>query len=197
MPKQPSAKDDWSAPKDWPAIKTEMRPLSWIKPYEANPRTHPPAQLDLLARSMREDGVTMPILVDEAGIVIAGHGRRLAALQNGYREYPVVIAKGWDENKKRAARIKDNAYGLLSGWDQELIRFEISTLQTMGCDMNLLGFGDAQLVQFTTTPVPPTQFQAVGDDLHVDKQCPRCGFVGAGDWSPKNKAAVSKRSRKK
>lgn len=189
--------EDWSTPKTWPASKVEMRPLSWVKEYESNPRSHPPAQIDLLARSMRDEGVTMPILVDDGGVIIAGHGRRLAALQNGYNEYPVVIARGWSEEKKRAARIKDNSYGLMSGWTQELLRGELIQLKAADYDLTLLGFGDAQLVTFTTMPGPPSQFPAVGADLHVDKQCPKCGYVGSGDWAPKAKKEPKKRSKKK
>lgn len=97
---------------------------------------------------MRDDGVTMPILVDEAGVIIAGHGRRLAAAKNGFEEYPVVIARGWTEERKRAVRLKDNAVALLSGWDHDLIRTELSGLQLVGYDVKLLGFSEASLRQW-------------------------------------------------
>src|SRR5665213_1657614 len=141
-------RENWKSAEGWPASKVELRPLSWITPYENNPRSHPPAQIELIAASMREDGVTSPILTDENGVIIYGHGRRLAALQNGYDEYPVIIAKGWSDDKKRAVRIKDNSYSGLSGWDQELIRGEIAMLKSTGYELTLLGFGDTQLVQF-------------------------------------------------
>jgi hypothetical protein len=195
MPKKPKP-DDWSTPKSWPASKVEMRPLSWIKQYEGNPRTHPPAQIDLLARSMRDDGVTMPILVDEGGIIIAGHGRRLAALQNSYDEFPVVIAYGWSDEKKRAARIKDNSYGLMSGWDKELLRAEIIHLQALDGDLQLLGFGDAELVQFTTLPGPPDQFPAVGD-VNTSYCCPRCGHSWSGDPMAGERKAKNKNAKKR
>ena len=132
----------------WPAANVEMRSLDSIKAYDKNPRTHPPEQIALLAASMRDDGVTMPILVDDAGVIIAGHGRRLGALANGFTEYPVVVAKGWSEEQKRAARIKDNSYGLMSGWDQQLIRTEIGNLKVAGFDVALLGFPETQLRQW-------------------------------------------------
>jgi hypothetical protein len=179
MPKKPKP-DDWVKSETWPASKVEMRPLSWIKEYEANPRSHPPAQIDLLAKSMRDEGVTMPILVDEGGVIIAGHGRRRAAMQNRYDEYPVVIARGWSEDQKRAARIKDNSYGLMSGWTTEFLRSEIQLLNAADYDLKLLGFGEAQLVQFTTLPAPPEQFKNIGE-VSTTFCCPRCKHRWSGN----------------
>lgn len=181
----------------WPKMTRETRPLTKIYPYPKNPRTHPPAQIALLAALLKRHGPDQDIVVDEDGVILKGHGRHQAAIAAGMREFPVTIRHGLDEAAKVELRISDNQTALMSGWDQDLIRSEIAFFKSEGGDVTMLGFGDAQLVQFTTTPTPPTQFQAVGDDLHVDKQCPRCGFVGAGDWSPKKKAAASKRSRKK
>src|SRR6266576_4237804 len=109
----------------WPARKVEMWPLAKLKTYDRNPRTHSNDQVILLAQSMKEDGVTTPILIDEKGVIIAGHGRLLAARRNGFDRYPVVIARGWSEEKKRAVRIKDNQISLLAGWDNELIKMEV------------------------------------------------------------------------
>jgi hypothetical protein len=184
MGKRSVKAEDWSTPKNWPATKIEMRPLSWIREYPGNPRTHPPAQIELLASSMREDGVTAPILVDEGGVILAGHGRRLAALQNGYMEYPVVVARGWSEEKKRAVRIKDNAFALMSGWDQELLRAEIGLLKVDGYELKLLGFGDAQLVNFMTTPGPPGQFPEFGENIPTQFCCPKCAYRWSGNPNP-------------
>jgi ParB-like chromosome segregation protein Spo0J len=130
---------------DWPADRVEKWPLEKIKPYPNNPRTHPPEQIALLAASMMDDGVTMPILVDEQGIIIAGHGRHLAAQQNKFHDYPVVIARGWSETKKRASRVRDNQMGLLSRWDDILLRAEVGELKVEDYDLKLLGFGDGEL----------------------------------------------------
>jgi DNA modification methylase len=133
------------APPDWPASRPELWKLERIQPYPNNPRTHPPEQIEQLARDMKEDGVTMPILVDEAGVIIAGHGRLLAAEHNHFEEYPVVIARGWTETQKKAARIKDNQIGLMSGWDRELIKTNLAELKLEGYDLPLLGFPDSEL----------------------------------------------------
>ena len=184
------------AEESWPAAKVTLWPVEKIIPYEHNPRTHPPAQIDLIAASMKEDGVTAPIMVDEGGIILYGHGRLMAALQNGYKKYPVIVAANLTDVRKRAIRIKDNALALLSGWDNELMKFEIESLTRAGYEMKLLGFGDAQLVNFTTSLKPPGEFGEFGEDIEILHQCPRCGFKGSGDWSPKKKKPDAKKKKK-
>jgi hypothetical protein len=145
--------------KSWPASKVELWPVAKIVPYDSNPRTHSDEQIAFLAKTMKEDGVTQPIIVDEDGIIIAGHGRRLAALKNGFARFPVVIAKGWSDKQKRAVRIKDNSLAALSGWDVDLIRVELNALQISGYDIQQLGFDVAQLSEWSvgvlTTEMPP------------------------------------------
>jgi DNA modification methylase len=134
-----------SPPPDWPATRPEMWALDRIKPYERNPRVHSPEMVAALAADMVSDGVTMPILVDEAGVIIAGHARRAAAELNRFAQYPVVIANGWTEEQKRSARIRDNTRALQSTWSPELIQLEIADLKLAGYDLPLLGFPESQL----------------------------------------------------
>jgi DNA modification methylase len=129
----------------WPASKVELWSIDKIHPFDKNPKVHSQAQIELIASSMRDDGVTAPILVDEAGVIIYGHGRRLGALQNGFKKYPVVIAKGWSDDKKAAVRIKDNSLAELAKWDQPLLQASLGDLQRSGFDMPLLGFPEVQL----------------------------------------------------
>jgi len=86
----------------WPADHVKRWPLARLVPFARNARTHSAAQIDQIAASMREWGWTNPILVDEAGTIIAGHGRVEAARKLGLLEAPVMIAAGWSEGKKRA-----------------------------------------------------------------------------------------------
>lgn len=132
-----------------PAEKVEVWPLSDIVPYERNPRTHPKHQIELLARLMAEHGVDQPIVVDENGIIIKGHGRLLAAKFGGMSTFPVVVKKGLSENQKRAERMADNQVALLAGWDTELMRLEVGELRLGGYDMSLLGFDNDQLAEFS------------------------------------------------
>ena len=135
-------------PKRQPAERIEMRPIAKIIPYDRNPRTHGEEQIKLLASLMKKYGVDQPIVVDEKGIILKGHGRRMAAIRAGLEYYPVVIQRGLKENDKRALRIADNQVALLSGWDDELIKMEVGELKLGGYDMPLLGFSDAQLTRF-------------------------------------------------
>ena len=94
---------------------------------------------------MREWGWTMPVLADEHGGIIAGHGRVSAAELNGYTEAPVMVARGWSESKKRAYVIADNKLALNADWNEELLGVELVDLRAMGTDMNLLGFSTTEL----------------------------------------------------
>lgn len=144
-PKKAAAVD----PKDWPAKAVELWPLDKIIPYGKNPRAHSPEEVTALAADMLADGVTTPILVDELGVIIAGHRRRLAAVENKFVVYPVVVARGWSETRKRAARIKDNQRSIESRWDEELLRAEVNDLKLAGYDLPLLGFEEGQLFALT------------------------------------------------
>ena len=106
----------------------------------ANARTHSEAQVAQLAASIREWGWTMPVLADEAGMIIAGHGRVLAARSLGITQIPVTIARGWSEAQRRAYVLADNKLALNAGWDAELLSAELADLQGLGADLNLLGF---------------------------------------------------------
>ena len=100
----------------WPADRPERWSVSRLVPYARNARTHSDAQVAQIAASIREWGWTTPILVDEAGGLIAGHGRVMAARQLGITEVPVVVARGWSEAQKRAYILADNKLALNSSF---------------------------------------------------------------------------------
>jgi ParB-like chromosome segregation protein Spo0J len=130
---------------EWPADAVERRPLAELFPYARNARTHSDAQVAQIAASIREWGWTIPVLVDEAGELIAGHGRVLAARQLNIETVPVMTARGWSEAKIRAYRIADNKLGLNSGWDDELLALELADLRDLGAALDLTGFDAASL----------------------------------------------------
>lgn len=163
----------------------KMWPLAKIRPYPHNPRTHPPAQIKLLADLLRKFGPDQPIVVDENEVILKGHGRRLAAEAAGMTRFPVVQRGGLSDADKAALRIADNQVALLSGWDAELVRYEMQTLQRMDYDLGLLGFGEAQLVQFTTQPGPPAGgFATFGEDIPTEHECPKCKYRWSGSGKP-------------
>jgi hypothetical protein len=129
----------------WPADRIERWPIDRLVPYARNARTHTPAQIDQIAASIREWGLTMPILVDEDGMILAGHARVLAAQKLRLADVPVIVARGWSEAKKRAYVIADNKLTLNSAWDEELLRIELADLKLQDFDMALLGFDDSEL----------------------------------------------------
>jgi ParB-like chromosome segregation protein Spo0J len=133
---------------DWPADKVERRKVSDLVPYARNSRTHSPEQVAQIAASIREWGWTMPILIDETGGIIAGHGRVMAAQKLGIEDVPCMTAIGWSEAKRRAYVIADNKLALNAGWDDEMLRVEFGELRDMGFDLELTGFSIDELQGF-------------------------------------------------
>ena len=88
--------------KPWPADKVTRRSVAELVPYARNARLHSDAQVAQIAASIGEWGWTMPVLLDEAGGIIAGHGRVLAAKRLGIDAVPCMVAKGWSDAQKRA-----------------------------------------------------------------------------------------------
>ena len=129
----------------WPADRLERWPLSRLVPFARNARTHSASQIDQIAASMREWGWTNPVLVDEAGMIIAGHGRVEAARKLGLSEVPVMVARGWSEASKRAYVIADNKLALNAGWDDAMLAAELSDLQAAAFHLDLIGFDASEL----------------------------------------------------
>lgn len=128
--------------KNWPATVIERRTLESLIPYARNARTHSDEQVAQIAASIREWGWTNPVLIDEEGGVIAGHGRLMAARKLGIAEVPCIVARGWTDAQKKAYVLADNQLALNAGWDMDLRALEISELVGLGFDLSLLGFDD-------------------------------------------------------
>ena len=111
---------------EWPADKVSRRKVAELAPAAKNARTHSPAQISQLVASIQEWGWTIPILVDEDGQIIAGHGRVLAAQQMGLEEIPTMVATGWTVEQKRAYVIADNKLAENAGWDDTILRAELA-----------------------------------------------------------------------
>jgi len=131
--------------KQWPADTVERRKVSSLIPYARNARTHSEEQVAKIAASIREWGWTTPVLVDEAGGIIAGHCRVLAARKLKITDVPVMVAAGWTEAQKRAYVLADNQLALNAGWDKDLLRVELGDLKLEGFDLGLVGFSELEL----------------------------------------------------
>lgn len=114
-------------------------------PFAKNSRTHSPEQVAQIAASIKEWGFTSPILVDETGSILAGHGRLAASRKLGLETVPVMVAEGWTDAQKRAYVIADNKLALNAGWDMDLLKLEISDLGDQNFDLELLGFDEIEL----------------------------------------------------
>ena len=127
------------------ADRIELWPADRLRPYERNPRTHSEAQVDQIAASMVEFGWTNPVLVDEQGGILAGHGRLLAARQLGLAEVPVIRFEHLSEAQKRAYLIADKRLAEQAGWDDELLAAELAWLRDERFDLDLIGFDATEL----------------------------------------------------
>lgn len=165
--------------RSWPADRIERRPIDGLIPYARNSRTHSDAQVAQIAASIREWGWTMPVLIDEQGCIIAGHGRVLAARKLGLAEVPCMIAAGWTEAQRRAYVIADNKLALNAGWDDDLLRLEIGEIGD-SLNLTLTGFSVGELAAMTLSAPnfePGTKDQQGKLDELAPKmvQCPHCG----------------------
>ena len=136
-------------------LQIEHRALDRLLPYARNARTHSDEQVAQIAASLAEFGFNNPCLIDEQGVLIAGHGRVLAARRLGLETVPAIMLAHLSEAQKKAFRIADNKLALNAGWNDELLRLEMEELQGLEFDLGLTGFGGEEL---------ETLLGAAGDD---------------------------------
>jgi DNA modification methylase len=140
-----------------PADKVERWSIDKLTPYARNSRTHSDEQISQLAASIKEWGWTTPVLVDEDGSIIAGHGRTLAAQRLKMTEVPVMVAKGWSDAKKRAYVIADNKLAMNAGWDNEMLALELGEIGDLGFDLDLTGFTADEIAALMPEQIEPGQ----------------------------------------
>ena len=126
-------------------MKIEKVAIENLIPYARNSRTHSDEQVAQIAASIKEFGFNNPVLIDESGSIIAGHGRILAARKLGLNEAPCIRLSHLSETQRRAYVIADNKLALNAGWDEELLSLEIQELGDLDFDLSLLGFDDEEL----------------------------------------------------
>jgi ParB-like chromosome segregation protein Spo0J len=157
-------------------LRVEYRRVADLVPYARNARTHSEEQVDQIAASVREFGFTNPVLVDAGGGIVAGHGRVMAAEKLGMDKIP-CISLGWlKEAQKRAYVIADNNLALNAGWNEELLRLELTDLKDLDVDLRLLGFDEAELADILLgKDVEFKEFdESTANDVKMIK-CPHCG----------------------
>jgi DNA modification methylase len=160
---------------------SEMRlvPIGKLVPYVNNARTHSPEQINKLRSSLREFGFINPVIIDRDFGVIAGHGRILAAKEEGITEVPCVFVDHLTEAQKKAYIIADNRMAMDAGWDEELLRVEIEALQAEAFDLSLTGFDEKELSDLFKDDTDVQE-----DDFDVDAELEKPTFSKSGDvWT--------------
>jgi ParB-like chromosome segregation protein Spo0J len=133
------------ATRQWPVDRVERWPIERLIPYANNARLHREADLDKIGAAILKFGWTMPVLADEGGVLLAGHARLGAAARLGLKSIPVIVARGWSEEEKRAYRLADNQLAERASWDPDLLRNELRELEFAGFNLDLIGYEPDQL----------------------------------------------------
>jgi DNA modification methylase len=158
---------------------TDMQLVSITKlvPYVNNARTHSPEQINKLRSSLREFGFINPVIIDRDYGIIAGHGRVLAAKEEGITEVPCVFADFLSDAQKKAYILADNRMALDAGWDEEMLRVEIEALQDADFDIGLTGFDEKELTDLFKGDEPDIE----DDDYDLTAALEKASFVERGD----------------
>lgn len=122
-----------------------MAGVETLVPYVNNARTHSDEQVAQIAASIKEFGWTSPLLVDGENGILAGHGRLAAARKLGMIEVPVIELSHLSAQQKKAYILADNRLALNAGWDEDLLKLELSALAELDFDLDLTGFTDKEL----------------------------------------------------
>lgn len=162
---------------------TEMQlvAVSKLIPYVNNARTHSAEQVMKLRSSLREFGFINPVIIDREFNVIAGHGRILAAKEEGILEVPCVFVDYLTEAQKKAYILADNRMAMDAGWDEELLRIEIEALQSEDFDIGLTGFDESEIADLFGSDDTSS---VKDDDYDLSAALEKAAFVKRGDiWT--------------
>ena len=152
--------------------------INKLVPYANNARTHSPEQILKLRSSLREFGFVNTVIIDRDYNVLAGHGRIIAAREEGMKEVPCVFAEDMTEAQKKAYILADNRMALDAGWDEEMLRVELETLEELGYGLEYTGFDEEELkALFSITDDPEVE----DDDFDLTAALEKASFVLRGD----------------
>lgn len=155
--------------------------INKLIPYANNARTHSPEQINKLRSSLREFGFINPIIIDRDYNIIAGHGRVMAAREENLKEVPCVFADHLTEAQKKAYIIADNRMALDAGWDEEMLRVELESLNDQAFDLSFTGFDQDELEKLFRDE---NQEKVTEDDFDVDEELSKPAITHEGDlWT--------------
>lgn len=124
-------------------LKIEYKDVIELTPYENNSRTHSEDQVAKIAKSIQEFGFNNPILIDEKGVIVAGHGRLLAAKKLGVFSVPTITLTGLTDDQRKAYLITDNRLAELGEWDHNLLLDEVNSLMDLDFNLDDIGLDDS------------------------------------------------------
>ncbi len=156
--------------------KFEYVPITRLVPYANNARTHSPEQISKLRGSLREFGFINPVIIDKDYGIVAGHGRVAAARAEGFTEVPCVLVDYLTEAQKKAYILADNRMAEDAGWDEEILRAEIESLQEMAYALAFTGFDEKELAELMGADA-----DVEDDDFDEEKALDAPAFVEPGD----------------
>ena len=139
-------------------MKVVNKLVSELRPYENNPRINGNA-VEYVAKSIKEFGFKVPLVIDTNDVVVCGHTRLLACEKLGIKEVPCVIADDLSEEQIKAYRLADNKVGEIAEWDIGLLNLELDDITL---DMSEFGFNDI----FEEEPKEPKEREDLSDKVH-------------------------------
>ena len=145
--------------------KITLKKVHELKPYDRNNKQHPDAQVEKLALSIQTFGFRVPIIIDDHDLIIAGHGRLLAAKKLGLDEVPCIVADNLTTDQIKAFRIMDNK-SAVSEFEEHNLKLELEELQLAGFDMTLTGFDSSEL-QDVGVGVPSEVVEVEAEDAET------------------------------
>ena len=151
----------------------ENVPLSEVIPYENNPRKNDQA-VDIVAKSIKEYGFKVPIILDKNNVIIAGHTRLKAALKLGLQEVPVLWADDLTPEQVKAFRIMDNKSSEYADWNLDLLKTELNELKDLNYDLDLTGFTNTDIENIDK--YLENKIKEVDENIKTENVCPSCGY---------------------
>ena len=145
--------------------------INKLVPYANNARTHNKEQILKLRSSLREFGFVDPVVIDKNYTILAGHGRIMAAKEEGIKEVPCVFVDHMTEAQKKAYILTANRTALDAGWDEELLAVEMEELQNLGFDLGLTGFDEKEIADLFAIDSDEAKEDNFDVDAELEKPC--------------------------
>lgn len=168
-------------------LKIIYKPLSEIVPYDQNVMDHSEEQVEAICKSIQEYGFNNPVLVDSNNLLVAGHGRLLAAEKLGMEEVPCLVLGHLSDAQRRAYAIADNKIPRQSTFNLDVLSSELQRLAEEEVNLEAISFQSEELeLLLSNTPELPEEFAYTPN--YTAKHSPGTKPVGGGiDYSSSNK----------